>query len=373
MKNQIFEALGVPENIIPSARLFYDDLFTTIKNGLEKSEGEQEFSVVPSKELKIGEYEVDEFLVKITVVETDEVQEPDVISMGVGSVSKKGDKYHHKGEVITDITNPEFNMTIVVPEQWSVDEVLSYLKNDRAEIVSSIAHEFKHLFDDQKKKWEIFKDRSRYSSGRDVVRFDIPKLDRFGYLIYFTHMIESLVRPTEMLAMLEENKISKREFINFLKNNRVYKHLKEANDFKVEDLRSNILENHMDRVNEILDNLMIQGRKQMSDQEKVDEILNIFYINLVNTDLGVFRQLITTNFLENLFGFDENKQKVYDKHANYLRRFEKNPIDYFRFEEKYMKMLSDNIIRKIHKLYSLLPESHFDERMNLHKKISSRK
>ena len=35
MKNQIFEALGVPENIIPSARLFYDDLFVLIKNELE--------------------------------------------------------------------------------------------------------------------------------------------------------------------------------------------------------------------------------------------------------------------------------------------------------------------------------------------------
>lgn len=373
MKNQISEALGVPENIIPSARLFYEDLFITIKNELEKSEGEQDFSIVPSKELKIGEYNVDEFSVKITVVETDEVQEPDFISMGVGSVSNKGDQYHHKGEVVTDITNPEFNMTIVVPEQWSVHEVLAYLKNDRAEIVSSIAHEFKHLFDDRKKKWEIFKDRSRYSSGRDIVRFDIPKLDKFGYLIYFTHMIESLVRPTEILALLEENKISKRGFINFLKNNRVYKLLKEANEFNVEGLRSEMLDRHMGRVNEILDNLMIQGRKQMSDQEKVDEVLNIFYINLVNTDLGTLRQLMTSNFLENLFGFDENKQKVFDKHSNYLRRFEKNPIDYFRFEERYMKMLSDNVIKKIHKLYSLLPEDNFDTNMNLHKKISSRK
>lgn len=373
MKNQIFEALGVPENIIPSARLFYDDLWMTIKNELEKSEGEQEFSVVPSRNLKIGEYEVEQIEVKITVIETDEVQEPDVISMGVSSTSNKGEKYPYKGEITTDITNPEFDITIAVPEQWSVPEVLSYFKNDRAEIVSSISHEFKHLFDDQKRKWEVFKDRSRYSSGRDIVRFDISKLDRFGYLIYFTHMIESLVRPTEILAMLEENKISKRGFINFLKNNRVYKLLKEANEFNVEGLQSEMLNKHMDRVNEILDNLMIKGRKQMSDQEKVDEILKIFYINLVNTDLGVFRQLITSNFMENIFGFDENKQKVYDKHSNYLRRFEKNPIDYFRFEEKYMKMLSENIIRKIHKLYSLLPEDNFDTNMNLHKKISSRK
>ena len=373
MKNQIFEALGVPENIIPSARLFYDDLMISIKNELENSEGEQDFSVVPSQDLKIGEYDVEEISVKITVIETDEVQEPEFISMGVGSTTKKGEKYPYKGKIITDITNPEFNMTIVVPEQWNVDEVLSYVKNNRAEIVSSISHEFKHLFDDQKRKWEIFKDRSRYHSGRDIIRFDIPKLDKFGYLIYFTHMIESLVRPTEMLAMLEENKISKRGFINFLKNNRVYKLLKESNEFSVEDLRSTMMEKHMDRVNEILDTLMIQGREQMSDQEKVDEVLNIFYINLVNTDLGVFRQLITSNFLENLFGFDENKQKVYDKHANYLRRFEKNPIDYFRFEERYMKMLSENIIKKIHKLYSLLPEDNFDSNMNIHKKISSRK
>ena len=373
MKNQIFEALGVPQNIIPSARLFYDDLWLTIKNGLENSEGDQDFSVVPSKDLKIGEYNVDQIEVKITVVETDQVQEPDVVSMGVRSTSKKGEEYSHKGEITTDITNPEFTMTIVVPEPWSVDEVLAHFKNNRAEIVSSIAHEFKHLFDDQKRKWEIFRDRSRYSSGRDVVRFDIPKLDKLGYMIYFTHMIESLVRPTEMLAMLEEHKISKRGFINFLKNNRVYKLLKEANEFSVEDLRSTMMEKHMDRVNEILDTLMIQGRKQMSDQEKVDEVLNIFYINLVNTDLGVFRQLITSNFLENLFGFDENKQKVYDKHAKYLRRFENNPIDYFRFEEKYMKMLSDNIIRKIHKLYSLLPEEHYDKKMEMNQKISSKK
>lgn len=373
MKNQIFEALGVPDNIIPSARLFYDDLFLSIKNEVENNEGDHEFSLIPSRNLKIGEYGVDQFEVKITIVETDEVQEPDVISMGVGSKSKKSDDDYYKGEIITDISNPEFNITIVVPEQWSIHEILAYFKNDKAEIISSIAHEFKHLFDDQKRKWELFKNRSRYHSGKDVVRFDIPKLDKLGYLIYFTHMIESLVRPTEMLALMEENKISKKGFINFLKNNRVYKLLKEANEFNVDDLRSNMLENHMDRVNEILNTLMIQGRKQMSDQEKVDNVLNIFYINLANADLGVYKQLISSNFLENMFGFSGNKQKVLEKHGNYLRRFEKNPLDYFRFEEKYMKMLSENIIKKIHKLYSLLPEDNFDTNMNLHKKISSRK
>jgi hypothetical protein len=373
MKNQILEALGVPDNLIPSARKFYELLLDQIKLELDKDEETFEFSIVPPEPLPVGEYSIHEVSVKITITETNKVQEPRYYSMGVGSNLERSPKFIDKSKITTDIKNPEFTMEFAVPLGWELDQLFEYFVREKPEIVSSISHEFKHLYDDQKNKWELFKDRSRYISGRDVIRFDIPPLDRFGYLIYFTHMIESLVRPTEMLALLEENKISKRKFINFLSNTRVYKLLKEANDFKVDDLRSNIQKNYMDRVNEILDMLMIQGRKKMSDEEKVNKVLEIFYINLVNKDLESFKNLLGKNFMGFIFGFDEHKEKVYKKHANYLRRFEKNPIDYFRFEEKYMKMLTDNIIRKIHKLYALLPEDNFNSNMNLHKKISSRK
>lgn len=373
MKNQISEALGVPSNIIPSARKFYELLLNQIKSELNKDEETFKFTIVLPEPLPVGEYIIREVSVKITITETDQVQEPEVYSMGVGTDSVRSSEFVDRSKVTTDIENPEFMMDFAVPEEWELNDLFEYFVKEKPEIVSSIAHEFKHLYDDQKKEWEIFKDRTRYISGRDVIRFDIPPLDRFGYMIYFTHMIESLVRPTEMLALLEENKIPKRKFIDFLRNTRVYKLLKEAADFKVEDLQSTILKKYMDQVNEVLDSLMIQGRKKMSDEEKVNEIMKIFYINLVNKDLEYFREFLSSNFMESIFGFDENKQKVYEKHRSYLTRFENRPIDYFRFEEKYLNNIGENVMRKIHKLYSLLPEDNFDTNMNLHKKISSRK
>ena len=51
-------------------------------------------------------------------------------------------------------------------------------------------------------------------------------------------------------------------------------------------------------LNEILDTLMIQGREQMSDQEKVDEVLNIFYINLQTHIVSGFNIFLYTCILD---------------------------------------------------------------------------
>jgi hypothetical protein len=59
--------------------------------------------------------------------------------------------------------------------------------------------------------------------------------------------------------------------------------------------------------------------------------------------------------MEGLFGFPENKEKAIERHLNRLRKI-KNPFDFIRNEEMITKTIADKVLRKIYKLYDLLPE-----------------
>jgi hypothetical protein len=113
--------------------------------------------------------------------------------------------------------------------------------------------------------------------------------------------------------------------------------------------------------------------EDMTDNEKVDQLLDVWYHNYRGKNLNTYRRLMATNMFEGLFGFSENKEKVFERQARIVSKFENNPMDFFRFEMKYLHKVAEEVMKKIHKLYALLPEDHFDKETNLHKKISSRK
>jgi len=373
MKNQIQEVLGVPENLIDSARKFYDELKRVTLQKIKPSQDDEtyEYSIKFDPPLNIGGYKTKKIKVETQIVPRDNFDKVTYASMGVSTSNETDTEKPYRGKINSNIKKPEFQMTLVTPEKWELSDVSNWFDSQKSEIISSLSHEFKHLFDDQKKEFEQFGERSRYIAGRDMPRFDIPKLDLFGHFIYYTTMIESLVRPTEIMAYLEEEKISKRDFINFLKDNKTYKKLKEVSDLTLDDIKLDIL-NNMEKVHEIFD-LVDIDYENMTDNEKVDQLLDLWFSNYRGKNLNTYRRLMTTNMLEGLFGFSENKEKVFERQARIVSKFENNPVDFFRFEIKYLHKVAEEVMKKIHKLYALLPEDHFDKQTNLHNKISSRK
>jgi hypothetical protein len=375
MKDVLLEVLGVPPNILDSARKLYDEFAKSVYNEVEHTEDSKTYNFVIESDTKmnVGEYEIDRIDIELDIIPLEVVKEIDIISMGIKSQSKKPtEKKPYKGKIITDVTNPKISVKIVTPEIWDIKDLYNYIRKSKIELTSSFSHELKHLYDDKKKKWQYLKPTTRYIAAQSTSRFGIEPLDKFAHIIYYTHVVENLVRTTEVLSQLEDNNISKKEFLNFLLDNRTYQDLKEYQKFSTEKLKEDIKENYMERAKEILDKINVDY-SEMSENEMVNEILRIWYVNFVNADIEAFSDAITSNFLEKIMGFSGNKEKVFFKHISDVTKFQNRPLDFYRFEENKIKRITGEMLKKIHKLYSLLPDNENNNISKLHQKITSKK
>ena len=105
----------------------------------------------------------------------------------------------------------------------------------------------------------------------------------------------------------------------------------------------------------------------------VNEILTLWYVNFVNTDIEAFSDAISSNFLEKIMGFSGNKEKVLLQHISDVSKFKNRPLDFYKFEENKIKRVTGEMLKKIHKLYSLLPDNENNDISKLHQKITSKK
>jgi hypothetical protein len=209
-----------------------------------------------------------------------------------------------------------------------------------------------HGFDDFKKPFESIKSRAKYS-GTQQTRFDIPPLRKFLHYLYFASATENVVRAAEVNSIMKKAGVQKDMFYDFLLSNKTYKMYQEINNFSLDNLKKDLL-NYTDDIDDIL-NRFGEVDSYKTGEEKVNRILEIFYINLVNNIVSSYKELLTTHFFEQMSGLlFPDKQEAYLKFARETRKYEKNPMGFFEFEEKKMKSISSEMLKKLSKLYSLI-------------------
>jgi hypothetical protein len=117
------------------------------------------------------------------------------------------------------------------------------MEEERDEHVSSLAHEIKHKYDKQSKKYALIGLDAEYQATQQRGTFGIPAIDRDFYRnMYYIHAIENLVRPTEVAYSMKRKNITKSQFKDFLENNRVYKELVQIKNFTFDDFISRLKE-----------------------------------------------------------------------------------------------------------------------------------
>jgi hypothetical protein len=108
-----------------------------------------------------------------------------------------------------------------------------------------------------------------------------------------------------------------------------------------------------------------------TDEEKIDEILRIVYVNLVNNTLNTTKSIMSNNFFEGLMGFQGKKNEVFRKIVNYVIRFENNEKKFYLYEEKKFKHISGIMMKKLSKLYSMAQDEKSSiKNWDLHHKIN---
>jgi len=363
----INEALGVPEKILDAAEVLFDIVANNIKSINQKENeygfrGKLDFELGGKKKIVIDSYELH--------VEVEELDGYDgevmITSMGMAQSFKFDRKVMMKR--IEPSSTAEVSITYGVSGEWEPHELYDALMKERVLHLSSIAHELKHKYDKQAKELDLIGRDAEYTATQRRSTFGIPVIDhKFFRYMYYTSIAENLVRTTEIASKLKSKNITKSQFKEFLEGNRVYKELLEIKNFTFDNLIEGMKE-QMNRVDALLNHIG-EDPEGMSENEKIDMVLHLVYVNLVNMRMGTFMEMISDkgdsvrDFLMQLTGQvpsflkdeDEEKKmdKLRDKFFNYVTKFKDNPTQFFKDECEKFNYVSTKMLKKISKLYAL--------------------
>jgi hypothetical protein len=388
----ITEALGVPDNILDAADMLYDVVEKDIKSidTIQDEyvfDGDIEFELGDKKKIKVDSYEL---TVTIEEIE-DEEGVLDIVQMGMGGrFGFDRDKFMKENEPSTKL---ELSITFAVGENWSPEGLIRKMEEERDEYVSSLAHEIKHKYDKQAKLYGLIGPDAEYQATQIRGTFGIPVIDRvfFRYLYYISG-IENLVRPTEVAYELRRKNITKSKFREFLENNRVYSELLKIKNFTFDDFISQ-LKGSEDRLDALIDHIG-EDPSDMTIDEKINRVLELVYIDLVNNKMKMFMTM-TEHAMDDILRFGgqlgllpsgaeekvkalEKTDEIRKKFLNYVIKYEKNPIKFFEDEIEKFNYVSTKMLKKIGKLYAMAkdddqPVSESILNWDLHQQIMEKK
>lgn len=355
IKKILREEVGVPRGIVDSAQRLYNDIISRLKRKtitgnsnfiltFKNVNGKYSFSDFQDFESIKVEFEFKEYS------ETDMHKGILILGMGHNGQSRLDDGF----ELINlDTDNINLSIDLAIPETINeIDNkiIIKTLEDNKQMIVSSLSHELKHAYDGFKKPSEGLKQRSQYNvySG---TRFGIEEIDEFVYFLYFITVIENLVRPSEIYSLMQQGEISQKDFLNFISSNRTYSTLKKINEFSVDKLIES-LKQKPEEVDNLLSNVEDYEMPDSID-EKINDLLKVIYLELQKKTLQRAHSMLTNNFFEALFGLSDEKMKFLNSFESEILKFKNNPLKYFEFQEKKFKFVSEKMIKRLSKLYSL--------------------
>lgn len=314
----------------------------------------------------------------------------DIISMGMGG------RFGFDRDVNLKINEPSttlnLDITFAVGDNWKPEELIAKMEEERDENVSALAHEIKHKYDKQAKEYGRMGPDAVYQATQQKGNFAIPAIDRVFYrFMYYIHAIENLVRPTEVAYSMKRKNITKSQFKDFLEDNIVYKELLRIKNYTFDNFIQD-LKQQEDRLDGLLEHIG-EDPSDMSIDEKINKVLELVYVDLVNNRMDLFMQM-TQGPMDDFLtfgaqlgmippGFEEKMkqlQKTNEIRRKFLSRtmrYEKNPIKFFEDEFEEFNYVANKMLKKISKLYAMAKD---DEQVSesilnwdLHQQIMEKK
>lgn len=350
------EAVGVPTNIVNIARQVYDNIMSKINNGTNI----QKFldkDIVLKGDFQINDYSFSKINVEFNLENLDDYnlksQDTKLIVLGMthrGTV-EMAKNFNYVSTTQRDKVNLFINLA--VNRQTTMEDLINEFTKDKVTLVSSLAHELKHAYDDVMNPNVPTPGRVTYQIGSQRSFGNIPPLNKFLHYMYFAHTTENLVRATELQATLEELEISRDDFYKFITNNQTYVMYRDGIHFTYEYLREELLK-VIPKIKETFDDNNIRYPENGTDEEIVDFTLHEFYKTLINWKGGIMNTLLTNDFIEAFMGFQGRKKKYFEKYINSINRFGDDYERFFRYETKQINQICLKMTKKISKIYSLI-------------------
>lgn len=364
-KKLLSEAVGVPENILDEGRELYEIVKNQLKN-LTSIEGEYEIEDI---EIDITVSDVN-FTHLNMMVKVDEIEEYDgdealIASMGVGN------EFNFEEGIMMQVNAESSSIDLfiqfIVSENWDESDLYDAFVKDKTHSISVMSHELMHRFRRSKKPKGLAGDTADYQAySSSGLNFGIPVLSEFMRFSYFIQNEENVVRPTEVASRMIEMGITREQFYNFITEDQVFKELKQIQNFSFEYL-INSLKEQMDRVDGLLEHAG-EEIEDKSEDEKIRMVLELVYINLSNAKMENFEKFVLTRqemMFSQLGPFaqlmgakppSENKVKLLKKYQNHVTKYANKEMDFFKDECERFNYVATKLIKRISKVYSLIPD-----------------
>lgn len=342
------EEVGVPKNILISSEKLYKELLDNISS-LTSVEDNYEFEI--KSDFKISDLKFEQINIDLEIKVLEHMSEPDTISMGFKLQSKIKEPKFNLEHQINDIV--DLNILIGFPNEWDLTDLKNYIVEDRVDITSSLAHELKHFFDYRMKPEGSSIEMTKYKSYSET-NIGIPPIDKFIFALYFTHSIENLVRPTQLASSVKSHNITQKEFYDFFVNSELFKTLKQIQTSSFENFIGEMFQ-YIPKIRKFLrDNSNITDAMSMSEYEVIDVVMDMTYNSLSNNQASTMHGMLISSPLEMLLGFMGDKEEFFNKFLRDIRKYE-DGSEFFESEFKFFERVSTKMIKKISKIYSLIP------------------
>jgi len=382
------EAVGVPSGIYDNAVKLTNAIKTEIKglpNNFKEIDNDIYLKNIQfSSPIQVGELEFENFNILIDVHPQDSLESAVLMGLGVPSFIGKPELSRKNPKLPVDMINDKIFLKIsfaIQKDEYSqIEDWFDDSQNFR-NITTLITHELKHIFDSTKIKHQSLGNRVDYQSYSNFVR-EVPTCDsirKLIYLLYYIHEIENTVRPSELYAHMMGNNITKEKFLEELKKSEIFTKLKEAKNWSIEGLKTELLSD-IDCVTNILQQMAVK----IEGLEDSD-VVTLFIKNIskyfgyysgkqFDNLLDSFEELSPLQKLAFFLGMDRSKPSKdrIERMNEYLTQFTKygnNPEKVLFNYEKRLKFESERLLKKISKVYALLPSERENE---LHSKINKK-
>jgi hypothetical protein len=363
--NLIKEAVGVPENILQEGKKLYEIVASKLKS--ITSTKEEYFFENIDIDLNVSDVNFTHLnlIVKVDELEDYDGVEPVIASMGVGNEFNFDEGIMM--QINAETSTIDLFIQFIVPEGWQPNDLYMVFIEQKIHNTSVMAHELMHRFRRSKKSKGLAGDTAdyqAYASGK--LNFGIPVINEFMMYSYFIQNEENVVRPTEVASRMIQNGITKEKFYEFIMQDDTIKTLKKIQNFSFEYLIKGLYE-QMDRVFALLEHAG-ENPKENSPEENIKMVLELVYINLANLKMEFFEKFVMSREemifsqlgpLSQLFGGKEPKEdkvKLLNKYHSHVTKYANKEMDFFKDECERFNYVATKLIKRISKVYSLIPD-----------------
>lgn len=352
IRSYLFETNGVPNGIDLVSNYIYKFLLNDfIKNPYDSTYNSFNYEI--KKQFEFGGYFFGNIDIAINIKHGYSEKNVELNNTAISNNKKLNidnlkivETGFRKNELILNFVNTFGNLD-------KEDLHLFFVENETL-LKVKITHELKHLFDNIVKPNINLLDIIDYDASVRV-ETKIPPLNDFMFAVYFTSDIEKSVRSSELFSLLQQNKITKQNFREFLASDDTIKRLKIYQNISFNDVINEIKTKYMGVIkNELSHYMQNYDFENIDENEILNKYLSVFYLSYIRSMDFQMRKYII-NFPEDIqkIQTEPKFKKELDKIFNLG---ETKYLKYFYEKEKLIRNSATETLKKIHKLFNLLEE-----------------